>query len=95
MFRPLADRVLVEPLEREKSSVLAVVQQEKPNLGIVRAVGPGKVVKGRIKPLDAKPGDLVRFGTDEGYLSYPEYKEAGKTYLILQEADIAFIAESA
>ena len=93
MLRPLRDFLLVEVIEREKSSLLAVVQHEKPNLGRVVAVGPGKVVKGRRRPLDVPVGALVRFGTDEGYLSYPEHREGGRTLLVLQEADIAFIAE--
>ena len=93
-FRPLRDRILVEPFEREKSSILAVVQDEKPNLGRVVAVGPGKRDKrGRIVPLDVSVGALVRFGTDEGYLSYPEVEVSGKRLLCMQEADVAFIAE--
>ena len=96
MLRPLRDRIIVLPLERVKSEVIAVVQDEKPNLGRVVAVGPGKRdKKGRIVPLDAKPGDLVRFGTDEGYLSFPAFEEAGRRYLVLQEADLCFIAEDA
>ena len=71
-----------------------VVQHEKPNLGRVVAVGPGKRDKrGRLRPLDVPVGALVRFGTDEGYLSYPEHREGGRTFLVLQEADVAFIAE--
>ncbi len=96
MLRPLADRVVVKPLERVKSEVLAVVQDEKPNLGRVVAVGPGKRdKKGRLCPLDAKPGDLVRFGTDQGYLTYTEFEEAGERFLVMQEADLCFIAEDA
>lgn len=79
-----------------KSDVIAVVSEEKPNLGRIVAVGPGKRDKrGRIVPLDVKPGDLVRFGTDEGYLEFPAFEEGGKTYRILQEQDVCFIAEDA
>jgi chaperonin GroES len=96
MLRPLADRLVIEPLERVRSDVIAVVAEEKPNLGRVVAVGPGKRdKKGRIVPLDAKPGDLVRFGTDEGYLTYPAFTEGGKRFLVLQEADVAWVNEDA
>lgn len=95
MLRPLADRIVVLPIERVKSDLIAVVQDEKPNLARVVAVGPGKRVKGRIKPLDVREGDLVRFGTDEGYLTFPRHEEGGKTYLVLQEADVAWVAEPA
>ena len=94
MFRPLRDYLLVAPIDRQKSSILAVVQHEKPSVGRVVAVGPGKRDKrGRIRPLDARVGDVVRFGTDAGYLTYPEHEEGGKRFLVLQEADVAFIAE--
>lgn len=94
MLRPLRDGVVVEPIERVKSDIIAVVAEEKPNLGRVVAVGPGKRVKGRIIPVDAKPGDTVRFGTDEGYLTYTEFRENGKTYLLMSEQDICFISEA-
>mgnify|MGYP001591756208 CR=1 FL=1 len=92
-FRPLRDYVLIEPIERIQSSVLAVVQQEKPSVGRVVAVGPGKIVKGRRSPLDVQPGALVRFGTDAGYLSYPEVHVGAKRLLLMREADVCFIAE--
>lgn len=94
MLRPLRDKIVVKPIERVKSEVLVVVQDEKPNLGRVVAVGPGKRDKrGRIVPLDVQPGALVRFGTAEGYLTYTEFEEAGERFLVMQEADVCFIAE--
>lgn len=96
MLRPLRDRIVVKPLERVKSEVIAVVQDEKPNLARVVAVGPGKRdKKGRLKPLDVAVGALVRFGTDEGYLTFPAFEEGGERFLVLQEADVAFVAEDA
>ncbi len=95
MLRPLSNRIVVEPIERVKSEILAVVQDEKPNLGRVVAVGPGKRVKGRLVPPDVQPGALVRFGTDEGYLTFTEFEEAGKRYLVMSENDVCFIAEDA
>ena len=93
MLRPLANRLLVETLERVKSEVLVVVSDEKPNMGYVRAIGPGKRVKGRVRPVDVPLGALVRFGSGEGYLSFPEYREGARRFLVLSEADVCWIAE--
>lgn len=89
MLKMLRDRILVQPIERQLSAVLVVKNAERTNLGIVIAVGPGKEVKGRIQPLDVKVGDTVRYGE----FMYPEYREGGVTYQILQEADLAAIVE--
>ena len=79
MLLPLRDRILVKPLERKQSDIIVVVNAEKFNLGEVMAVGP-KVDTVRV-------GERIRFGTDEGYLTFPEWKAAnGDTYLVLQEA---------
>ena len=95
MIRPLADRIVIEPLDRKASSVIEVIHHEKPCLGRVVAIGTGKRDrKGRLQPLDAKPGDIVRYG-GESYLTYPEYfdHKTLKTYLVIQEADIAGVVE--
>ena len=62
--------------------------------GLIVAVGPGKTVKGRLIPLEAKVGDHIRFGEGD-YLKFPEFVEAGEKYLVMQEADIAGLVESA
>ena len=92
MFRPLRDFLLVEPLERKKSSIIFVVGHEEPNLGIVRAVGPGKMNKrGQLGSVESKVGDVVRFGTTADYLKYPQITLRGKEYLLLQDADVCFV----
>jgi co-chaperonin GroES (HSP10) len=96
-FRPLRDHILVEPLEREHSSTLAVISHEKHARGIVIAVGPGKRDKrGRIQPLDAKPGDIVHFGDGTKTLDncYAKVIDGAKIYRVIQEADVAYIEES-
>lgn len=94
MLRPTQDYIVVKPIERIKSAIIEVVMTEKPNTGEVVAVGPGIFDKrGRRQPLDVKPGDKVRYGTAQDYLTYPEYHEDGVRYLILQEADVCFINE--
>lgn len=94
MLRPLRDRIVIKPHERVKSSILAVIMSEKPNTGTVVAVGPGgEDKKGRVTPLAVKPGDEIRYGTAEEYLSYPEYWENGEKYLVMQEADVCWVTE--
>lgn len=95
MFNPRHDYILVRPVQRKQSDTLHVVSNEKFSQGTVVAVGPGKPdKKGRIRPLDAKPGDFITYGDiNRGYDFYPTYEEDGVTYRILQESDIAFIAE--
>lgn len=96
MLRPLKDRILVKPIERKQSEILEVVGAEKYNVGTVIAVGPGKLEKGRIKPLDVRPGDRVRFGESKANtaIDFPRHSENGIEYLILQEADVCFIEEA-
>ena len=84
MLRPLRDKIVVRPLDRKQSEVIIVVNSEKFNLGEVVACGP--------KADSVKPGDRVRFGTDEGYLSYTEWLDArGEKFLVMQEADVCFV----
>ena len=94
MFKPLRDNILIKPTEAWQSDLISVVHSSKESQGTVIAVGPGKKdKKGKRIPLDAKPGDLVRFGTEEGYLTYPELKIEGETFLLISEKDVCFVAE--
>lgn len=96
-LKVLQDYILVRPLERKASSVIEVVLlHELPNLGIVVAVGPGKAdKKGRVRPLEVRVGDTVRFG--EFRAMFPEWRETpeGPRYLILQENDVAGVVMAA
>ncbi len=63
-FRPLHDRVLIEPMEQEARSKGGVIipdtAKEKPVEGKVVAVGPGtRDENGKLHPLDVKTGDRV------------------------------------
>lgn len=92
MLRPTQDYIVVKPHKREQSSIIEVVSHEGFSLGTIIAVGPGKENKrGQIMPLDAKPGETIRFGEFKNM--FPEYHENGEKYLILQEADIAGVVE--
>jgi chaperonin GroES len=90
MLRPLRDRIVVRPIMRQASSIIAAIHSELPTEGEVVAVGPGKVVKGRLRPLDTKVGDRIRFG-EGSYLKFPEYWHGNEKFLVLQEADVAGI----
>ena len=60
-------------------------------MGTVVSVGPGKRDKrGNVKPLDAQPGDSIRYGNGD-YLKWPTVNLKGEEYQIIQEADICWI----
>jgi chaperonin GroES len=88
-FRPLHDRVLVEPLEAEEKTAGGIIipdtAKEKPQEGKVLAVGKGTQDKdGAFKPLDVKKGDRVLYGKWSG----TEVKIDGKDLMIMKESDI-------
>lgn len=88
----LRDRILVKPIQRKPSEIIATVLREKYSLGEVVAIGPGKYNKqGKHMPLDVKPGDIIRYGE----FAFPEWEDRanGQRYQILQEADVAAIVE--
>ena len=91
-YKPLADRVIVEQEAAETTTASGIVlpdaAQEKPQLGTILAVGPGRYNdKGDITPLQTKVGDTVIFSKYGG----TEFKEGGKEYLIIKESDILAI----
>ena len=88
-FRPLHDRVLVQPLDGEEKTAGGIIipdtAKEKPSEGKVIAVGPGaKTEDGKILPMEVKVGDLVLFGKSSG----TEVKIDGVEYSIMKESDI-------
>ncbi|MCB0376304.1 MAG: co-chaperone GroES [Sinomicrobium sp.] len=86
-IRPLADRVLVQPVEAETTTTSGIIipdtAKEKPQRGIVMAVGPGK----KDEPLTVKKGDTVLYGKYSG----TELKLDGTEYLMMRESDILAI----
>ena len=91
-LQPLADRVLVKPIEREemtKSGIyLPDTAKEKPQEGEVIAVGPGRMTEDgkRIAP-DVKVGDKVLYAKYGG----TEIKVDDEDMMILRESDILAI----
>ena len=94
-LRPLGDRVVVKPLEREEVTksgiVLPDTAREKPQQGEVLAVGPGRVLDTgeRVTP-DVKQGERVLFAKYSG----TEFKLDQDELLILRESDILAIVSS-
>ena len=83
-FKPLADRVLVEPAPAEQKTASGIIipdtAKEKPLNGKIVAVGSGK----KDEPITVKVGDSVLYGQYSG----TEIKIEGKTYLIMRESDV-------
>lgn len=94
-LKPLADRVVVEALPGEEKTAGGVIlpdtAQEKPMMGKVLAVGPGKVLdNGKLENMEVKVGDRVLYGKYSG----TEVKIEGEKYVILQQRDILGIFEN-
>jgi chaperonin GroES len=88
-IKPLGNRLVVEPIEEEEITaggiVLPETAKEKPQKGIVLAVGPGeRNDEGEYMPLEVKEGDRVLFAKYSG----TEVKYDGKKLLIMRESDI-------
>jgi chaperonin GroES len=91
---PLGDRVLVERQAAEEKTVGGILlpdnAKEKPQIGLVQAVGEGKPDKnGKRRPLQIKPGDKVYFSSWAG----EDYKPAGENLVVMREEDILAIIE--
>ena len=94
-LKPLGDRLIVEPTEREEVTASGIVlpetAKEKPQKGTVLAVGPGRRdEEGKRIPMDVKEGDRVLFAKYAG----TEVKlEPDRKVLVLKESDILAIVE--
>ena len=88
-LKPLADRVIVKPMEAEEQTkggiILPDTAKEKPVEGTVVAVGPGRVSdEGKTIAMEIKKGDKVLYGKYSG----SEVTVEGEDYLIMRESDI-------
>ena len=89
-IQPLADRILVRPLEAAETTkggiVLPETAKEKPQEGKVVAVGKGKRNEtGTIQPLEIKAGDRVLYGK---YSGTEVTTKEGEELLIMREEDV-------
>ncbi len=92
-LKPLADRIIVKPLEAEEKTkggiVLPDTAKEKPQEGKVVAVGKGKIKEnGEIQPMEVKVGDRVLYGK---YSGTEITTKDGEEYLIMREDDVLAI----
>jgi chaperonin GroES len=92
--RPLHDRILVKRLEEKESMkggiIIPDTAKEKPQEGVVEAVGNGKILDNGTKlNLEVKEGDHILFGKYSG----TEIKIDGLEYLILREDEVLGILE--
>jgi chaperonin GroES len=88
-LQPLADRIVVKPVEREEMTkggiVLPDTAKEKPQEGEVLAVGPGRLSEdGKRIAMDVKVGDRVIYAKYGG----TEIRIEDEELVILRESDI-------
>ena len=93
-LKPLADRLVVEPLEKDEKTASGIIlpetAKEKPQEGTVLAAGPGRTDDdGKRIPLDVKVGNVVLYAKYAG----TEVKIDDRKLLILKESDILAIVE--
>lgn len=93
-LRPLADRLVVEPIEQEEVTaggiILPETAKEKPQQGKVIAAGPGRRDEnGKRIAMDVKVGDRVLYAKYSG----TEVKLGAQKVLVMRESDILAIIE--
>ncbi len=94
-FKPLSNHLFIEPLAQEKATKSGIVlpdnaEKEKPMVGVVVAVGPGKKNEnGELMPMSVKVGDKIlfkKYGPDE-------IEVESKKYLVGDEDDVLAVIE--
>ena len=94
---PLGDRILLKPLSQDEMNTTAsgiiipdTVSKEKPEQGMVIAVGEGRWEDGKRVPMSIKVGDKVVFSR----YGYEEVKLDGEEYYILKEENILAVIKN-
>ena len=94
-IRPLHDRLIVRRQKEERTTASGIVipesaSAEKPDQGVVEAVGNGKLLDdGNVRKLDVNVGDKVLFGKYAGQA----VKVDGDELLVMKEEDVMGIIE--
>lgn len=88
-IRPLHDRIVVKRMEAEEKTASGIVlpgnAAEKPDMGIVVSVGPGKMLEnGSVRAVQLKKGDKIIFGKYSGQT----VKIDGEELLVMREEDV-------
>jgi chaperonin GroES len=91
-LKPLGDRVVLKPVEKEEMTKSGIVipdtVKEKPQEGIVEAVGTGRILdNGTRVPMEIEVGDKVLYAKYSG----SEFKLDEIEYLIISERDVLAI----
>jgi len=94
-LRPLGDRVVLRPVDREEKTKSGIVipdtAKEKPQEGIVEAVGTGRILDtGQKVPMELNVGDKVLYSKYAG----SEFKPDDVEYLIISEKDVLAVVAS-
>jgi chaperonin GroES len=94
-LRPLGDRVVVKPVEKEEKTksglYLPDTAKEKPQEGLVEAVGTGRILdNGQKVPMELKVGDKVLYAKYAGN----EFKIEDVEYLIISEKDVLAVVSN-
>ncbi len=94
-LKPLGDRVVLKPVEREEKTksgiVLPDTAKEKPQEGMVQAVGTGRILdSGQKVPMELRVGDKVLYAKYAGN----EFKLDEIEYLIISEKDVLAVVSS-
>ena len=95
-LRPLHDRILVKRVDPDDGAkggiIIPDTAKEKPQEGIVVAVGNGKILEnGTRLEMSLKEGDRILFGKYSGN----EVKIDGEEFLIMREDDVLAVTEGA
>jgi chaperonin GroES len=92
-IKPLEDRIVVKTNEAETVTASGLVipdtAKEKPQEGVVLAVGPGRFDDGVRVPMDVKVGDVVLYSKYGG----TEIKHNNEEFLVLSARDILAVIE--
>ena len=93
-FKPLSDNVLIDYEDKDEEKTkggIIMTTKERPQQGIVAAVGPGKKsnTTGERIAMTVKVGDEVKFAAFAG----KEVKVEGKEYFLMPETDIQGVIE--
>jgi chaperonin GroES len=93
-IKPLADKVVIEVLNETEQTAGGIfipeTAREKPQRGVVVAVGPGKMLEsGKREEMSVKAGDVVLFQKYGG----TDIRVEDKEYKILSERDILGVIE--
>jgi chaperonin GroES len=95
-LKPLDDRIVVKPNEAETQTASGLVipdtAKEKPQQGVVLAVGPGKRAEstGEVIPVGIEVGQTVLYSKYGG----TEVTAGGEDVLVLNARDVLAVVES-